>query len=78
MAGAVRQPIDEKAFEKFLEENVPIIKTPVDLKQASIAFAIARRTVHVENKKLTGLVYSSASVNPTQRTKSPTPPANAT
>lgn len=35
MAGAVRQPIDEKAFGKFLEENVPIIKTPVDLKQAS-------------------------------------------
>lgn len=37
MAGAVRQPIDEKAFEKFLQENVPIIKTPVDLKQVSIS-----------------------------------------
>jgi len=37
MAGAVRQPIDEKAFEKFLQENVPVIKTPIDLKQASLA-----------------------------------------
>lgn len=33
MAGAVRQPIDEKAFAKYLEENVPVIKTPIDLKQ---------------------------------------------
>ncbi|KAK4078642.1 uncharacterized protein Triagg1_2973 [Trichoderma aggressivum f. europaeum] len=33
MAGAVRQPIDEKAFAKYLEENVPAIKTPIDLKQ---------------------------------------------
>jgi hypothetical protein len=37
MAGAVRQPIDEKAFEKYLQENVPVIKTPVDLKQVSLA-----------------------------------------
>lgn len=48
MAGAVRQPIDEKAFGKFLEENVPIIKTPVDLKQASAALIITRRTVQVD------------------------------
>ncbi|UKZ77500.1 hypothetical protein TrVFT333_005222 [Trichoderma virens FT-333] len=33
MAGAVRQPIDEKAFAKFIDENVPVIKTPIDLKQ---------------------------------------------
>ncbi|KAK5990477.1 putative acyl-CoA dehydrogenase IBR3 [Cladobotryum mycophilum] len=33
MAGVVRQPIDEKAFEKFVSENVPVIKTPIELKQ---------------------------------------------
>jgi aminoglycoside phosphotransferase (APT) family kinase protein len=35
MAGMVRQPIDERALEKFLSENVPAVKTPIDLKQVS-------------------------------------------
>ena len=35
MAGRVRQPIDEAAFSKFLEQNVPQIKTPIELKQVS-------------------------------------------
>lgn len=35
MAGRIRQPVDEKAFEKFISENVPDIKTPIDLKQVS-------------------------------------------
>ncbi|KFH48053.1 Acyl-CoA dehydrogenase family member-like protein [Hapsidospora chrysogenum ATCC 11550] len=33
MAGRVRQPIDERALEKFLSENVPAVKIPIDLKQ---------------------------------------------
>ncbi|KAK2591247.1 hypothetical protein QQS21_011055 [Conoideocrella luteorostrata] len=33
MAGPIRQPIDEAAFSKFLGENVPEIKLPIDLKQ---------------------------------------------
>ncbi|OAQ99301.1 hypothetical protein LLEC1_00734, partial [Akanthomyces lecanii] len=33
MAGKVRQPIDEKAFAKYVDENVPEIKTPLQLKQ---------------------------------------------
>ncbi|KAI5466264.1 kinase-like domain-containing protein [Mariannaea sp. PMI_226] len=33
MAGRVRQPIDEAAFQKYVSENVPEIKTPIDLKQ---------------------------------------------
>lgn len=33
MAGQVRQPIDEKAFGRYLSENVPVIKTPIELKQ---------------------------------------------
>lgn len=35
MAGPVRQPIDLKALEKYVEEHVPEIKTPFDLKQVS-------------------------------------------
>ncbi|PTD12935.1 Acyl-CoA dehydrogenase family member 10 [Fusarium culmorum] len=33
MAGRIRQPVDEAALEKFISENVPEIKTPIDLKQ---------------------------------------------
>lgn len=33
MAGKIRQPIDEKAFAKYIDDNVPQIKTPIHLKQ---------------------------------------------
>lgn len=33
MAGRVRQPIDEVAFQRYLSEHVPAIKLPVELKQ---------------------------------------------
>ncbi|KAF3344973.1 Putative fungistatic metabolite [Verticillium dahliae VDG2] len=33
MAGRVRQPIDQKSLERYIEQNVPEIKVPVDLKQ---------------------------------------------
>lgn len=33
MAGAVRQPIDIPSLERYLDQNVPIIKTPIDVKQ---------------------------------------------
>lgn len=33
MAGAVRQPIDLKALERYIDQHVPEIKTPLDLKQ---------------------------------------------
>ena len=36
MAGRVRQPIDERALEKFLADNVPAVKTPIGLKQVSL------------------------------------------
>jgi hypothetical protein len=35
MAGAVRQPIDIPSLERYLDQNVPIIKTPIDVKQVS-------------------------------------------
>jgi len=33
MAGPVRQPIDLKALEQYIDKNVPQIKTPLELKQ---------------------------------------------
>ncbi|KAG6087012.1 hypothetical protein E4U30_001624 [Claviceps sp. LM220 group G6] len=33
MAGQIRQPIDEAAFSRFVEQNVPEIKLPIDVKQ---------------------------------------------
>lgn len=33
MAGRVRQPVDEAALAKFISDNVPEIKVPIDLKQ---------------------------------------------
>jgi hypothetical protein len=36
MAGEVRQPIDLPSLERYLNQNVPAVKTPLDLKQVSI------------------------------------------
>lgn len=33
MAGAVRQPIDIAALERYISHNVPEIQTPIDVKQ---------------------------------------------
>lgn len=33
MAGEVRQPIDLKSLERWIDQNVPEIKTPLGLKQ---------------------------------------------
>ncbi len=33
MAGEIRQPIDITALEKYVEEHVPEIKTPLEVKQ---------------------------------------------
>jgi hypothetical protein len=38
MAGVVRQPIDLPALERFISENAPIIKVPLDLKQVFSIF----------------------------------------
>lgn len=35
MAGKIRQPIDIKSLENYLNTNVPEIKTPLDIKQVS-------------------------------------------
>lgn len=36
MAGEVRQPIDLPSLERYLNQNVPAVKTPLDLKQVNI------------------------------------------
>lgn len=33
MAGEVRQPIDIKSLERWIDQNVPEIKTPLGVKQ---------------------------------------------
>ena len=33
MAGAIRQPIDIPALERYIESHVPEIKTPIEVKQ---------------------------------------------
>lgn len=35
MAGPIRQPIDLDGFDRYLRNNVPEIKTPVEVKQVS-------------------------------------------
>lgn len=35
MAGPVRQPIDLASLERYIDANVPQIKTPLELKQVS-------------------------------------------
>ena len=33
MAGIVRQPIDLESLQRYISQSVPIIKTPIELKQ---------------------------------------------
>jgi hypothetical protein len=35
MAGRIRQPIDTKALERYITDNVPDIQVPIDVKQVS-------------------------------------------
>lgn len=35
MAGPIRQPIDLKALERYVQQNVPEIHLPLDVKQVS-------------------------------------------
>ncbi|KAL7927586.1 APH domain-containing protein [Trichoderma austrokoningii] len=60
MAGAVRQPIDEAALGKFLEQNVPIIKTPFGFGQSNPTYQItdAAGKRYVLRKKPPGKLIS--------------------
>jgi hypothetical protein len=37
MAGAVRQPIDIPSLERYISQNVPEIKVPIDVKQVLLS-----------------------------------------
>jgi hypothetical protein len=37
MAGPIRQPIDIPALQRYIEQNVPQIKTPLEVKQVGDA-----------------------------------------
>lgn len=36
MAGPIRQPIDIPSLERYIDQNVPSIKTPLGVKQVCI------------------------------------------
>ncbi|KAF3358246.1 hypothetical protein VdG1_03023 [Verticillium dahliae VDG1] len=67
MAGRVRQPIDQKSLERYIEQNVPEIKVPVDLKQFGFGqsnptyqLTAADGQRHVLRKKPPGKLLSKA------------------
>ncbi len=46
MAGAVRQPIDLQSLERYISQNVPAIKLPIDLKQVCTHPLLSRDTTN--------------------------------
>lgn len=68
MAGRIRQPIDIKSLERYLDANVPEIKTPLDVKQVKLhrtysVVSIARLTQDSQ--------FGYGQSNPTYLLKSP-------
>ena len=41
MAGEVRQPIDQASFERYIDAQVPSIRTPLTIKQVKLFFLSA-------------------------------------
>ncbi|KAI8248252.1 acyl-CoA dehydrogenase family member 11 [Colletotrichum sp. SAR 10_77] len=67
MAGRVRHPIDQTALERYIEKNVPEIKTPIDIKQFGFGqsnptyqLTSATSTRYVLRKKPPGKLLSKA------------------
>lgn len=71
MAGAIRQPIDLPSLERYIDANVPDIKTPLDIKQVSsrLPFFIIARLLHfasrISYRGLTLLQFGYGQSNPT-------------
>ena len=61
MAGEVRQPIDIPSLEKYIDQHVPEVKTPLDVKQVSLAPSIYKSQYQTDELILCH--DSSASVN---------------
>jgi len=65
MAGPVRQPIDLDALTRYIEKNVPEIKTPLELKQVRTTNSSRNRPI------LTSLQFGFGQSNPTYQITSP-------
>lgn len=63
MAGTVRQPIDIQSLERYISQQVPEIKTPIELKQVTIF------PTSVQCIELILLNYSSDLANQTPLTR---------
>lgn len=46
MAGAIRQPIDIPALQRYVEQHAPQIKTPFEVKQVGHVFAHGELVTH--------------------------------
>ena len=51
MAGAIRQPIDIKALERYIDQHVPAIKTPLEVKQVRALAPPLQLFAHEKNPK---------------------------
>lgn len=80
MAGPIRQPIDLKSLERYIEQQVPEIKTPLEVKQVgrSAWLDMARYMLQIPQQQQPDKLPSSATANPTQLTSSLLPTAAST
>lgn len=60
----MRQPIDIPSLEKYIDQNVPEVKTPLDVKQASLAPSL-KKIQQYQTDQLISYHCSSVSVNQT-------------
>jgi len=68
MAGAVRQPIDINSLERYIDSNVPEIKTPLDIKQVGVYMtmpSVEREARNFLSSDLPGLQFGYGQSNPT-------------
>lgn len=59
MAGRVRQPIDVKALEAYIQKTVPEIKIPIDLKQVSFQSLGGKKRVYANSLSQFGFGQSN-------------------
>lgn len=64
MAGAVRQPIDIPSLERYLDRNVPEIKTPLQVKQVCIPL-VSHNSGTLNKPLLTDVQFGFGQSNPT-------------
>ena len=64
MAGPVRQPIDLESLSKYIDNNVPAIKLPIEVQQVSLLFMYIKHAAK-KNAQLKGSQFSFGQSNPT-------------